>query len=326
MPTYNSKKEAALLKKLDQIRIQLSQTPDNLSVRQQYAILLGDNGFVAEAIKEYNFLITLSANNADLHYNLGILYEKAKDLPMAIQSYQKSIEMNPDNPDYHYNLAYALDLSGNIDKALDEYKLTVFLDSKDSNAYFNIGCIYSKKGQSTEAIESFTRTIAINPNDEYALFYLAFEYQKLKQYDIAIKKYLEVIKLKPDYSWAYYNLGFIYLEQQKIILAYKAFKNAFEYNNSDKKALEKYIENAELTGNNSELYASLEKAFESNPGNYFICFQLAELQYKMGRLKESLLSYKKLVINKEKPISEIDPTKIKARLELIKAQLKKQSE
>lgn len=325
MPTNNLKKDAALRHKLEKIRIQLEQSPENLLIREQYAILLSDNGFVNEAIKEYNFLITLSANNSDLYYNLGILYEKAKDLSTAIKYYQKTVEMDPKNSDYHYNLAYALDMHGDIDGAFKEYQITINLDPSDSNALFNIGCIYSKKEQSTEAIECFSRAISINPKDEYALFYMAFEYQKLKEFDVAIKNYLKVIKLKQDYSWAYYNLGYIYLEQKQEILAYNAFKNAFEYNNSDKKALKKFVEIAELTNNTHEVLASLEKTLENNPSNYTVSYQLAELYYKSARLKQALLYYQKALTSCGKTAQTLDTSKINARIELIKAQLKKQS-
>jgi tetratricopeptide (TPR) repeat protein len=57
-------------------------------------------GLYNEAEKAYKNSLTLQKNNPDAHYNLGLLYENAKNEPeKAIIHYEKYLELKPDAKD-----------------------------------------------------------------------------------------------------------------------------------------------------------------------------------------------------------------------------------
>jgi tetratricopeptide (TPR) repeat protein len=66
---------------------------------------------------------TLQKERGLYHYNLAVSYAQAKLYDEAIASYEKSLTFNPDNADAHYNLGvlYA-DFKSDSEKAISHYR------------------------------------------------------------------------------------------------------------------------------------------------------------------------------------------------------------
>ena len=58
----------------------------------------------AEAIREYESLLTLNPRYAQGYSNLGTAYLLMKDLGRATQAFQKAVRLAPDHAESHYNL------------------------------------------------------------------------------------------------------------------------------------------------------------------------------------------------------------------------------
>ena len=66
---------------------------------------------------------TLKKERALFHYNLAVAYTKSKLYDDAIESYEKSLSINPNNADAHYNLGLLYsDVKNNSEKAAKHYK------------------------------------------------------------------------------------------------------------------------------------------------------------------------------------------------------------
>ena len=65
---------------IEKLQIALQKDPSNFQIRRQLTILLIENGFNEEALSNLKYLIKYFPNDEELHYNLGILYEKMKDV------------------------------------------------------------------------------------------------------------------------------------------------------------------------------------------------------------------------------------------------------
>jgi tetratricopeptide (TPR) repeat protein len=66
---------------------------------------------------------TLKKERALFHYNLAVAYTKSKLYDDAIESYEKSLALNPNNADAHYNLGLLYsDVKNNPEKAAKHYK------------------------------------------------------------------------------------------------------------------------------------------------------------------------------------------------------------
>ena len=152
------------IKKLQDI---LKKDPSNFQTRRELSILLADNGFNEEALSNLRYLRKYFPEDADIVYNMGIIYEKLKDLKNAERAYQKAVSISP-QPDFYYNLGEVLVTLEKWDDAIEAFKEVLKSDTKDANCYFNLGICYLKKEEFKFAENSFLKAIEYNPNDLYA--------------------------------------------------------------------------------------------------------------------------------------------------------------
>jgi tetratricopeptide (TPR) repeat protein len=88
---------------------------------------------VTKIAKEHERLLK---ENADMHYNLGVLFSQNKQFERASVEFRKVIELRPDDADAHYNLGliHAEHLPDR-EKALSHFRRYLALNprGKDSN-------------------------------------------------------------------------------------------------------------------------------------------------------------------------------------------------
>ena len=70
------------------------------------------------AIREFRTAIALNPENADAHFNLGVILGPRNQLDDAIAHLQRAVEINPLNADAHHNLAVAYGLQRRIDEGI----------------------------------------------------------------------------------------------------------------------------------------------------------------------------------------------------------------
>lgn len=326
MTDFSSRKEmveAEQIQCLKEMEKQLATDPTNFPLREEYACLLNDNGFVKEAIEQYKCLITYIPDEPGFYYNLGVSYEKINDLEKALDVYKKCVQLDPEFVDARYNLAYTFDRLGQYVPAIQEYEKTIKLDPKDSNAHFNLGCVLSKCGDSDGAIRHLACSIKLNPRDEYAYFYLAYEMQKLGRLDEALKGYANVLKINPDYSWAHYNMGFIFLHRGQKQKAYEEFKITYKLNPHDFSALEKLLEVGIECGYQDEMLDILEELIIKDPKDSFAHFNIAEIYFEQKEYEDALHHYKQALNSPKVTECDIDQNKLKTRIKMIQSKLSK---
>ena len=86
--------------KIEKLQSILQEDPSNFQARRELSILLADNGFNEEALSNLQYLTKYFPEDAELHYNLGILYEKQKDFLNAKEEYQKAVKISPQEDFY----------------------------------------------------------------------------------------------------------------------------------------------------------------------------------------------------------------------------------
>ena len=69
----------------------LKEDSSNFQARRELSILLANNGYNEEALSNLKYLEKYFSSDADIHYNIGILYEKNKDFIKAKEAYEKAM-------------------------------------------------------------------------------------------------------------------------------------------------------------------------------------------------------------------------------------------
>ena len=294
------------IKKLQEL---LQKDPSNFQARRELAITLADNGFNDEALANLLYLEKYFQEDADLQYNIGILYEKLKNLEDAKKAYQKAVSISPQE-DFYYNLGEVLVSLSEWDEAIEVFNQVLETDKNDGNCYFNLGICYLNKEDENKATDYLQKAIELNPDDLFAHFYLGNIYQNKGLTNFAEECYKKVLDISPDYSWAYYNLASIAYQNGNIDEAKEYLQKTIQYNETDIEAYKLLIKIFIKENNYEEalslLNTRLEK--EENGDLFYILAQIykrleQEEEYATSlenALKNNLtLTYQKNIVKKE---------------------------
>ena len=281
------------IEKLQEI---LKKDPSNFQARRELSVILANNGFNEEALSNLKYLEKYFPDDAEIAYNIGIIYEKLKDLKKAEAAYKKAVSISP-QADFYYNLGEVLVNLQKWDEGIDTFKEVLKADPNDGNSYFNLGICYYNKDESKLAEDNFKKAIELNPQDLYANFYLGNIYQEQGLTNFAEDCYRKVLEISPDYSWAYYNLASIAYQCNNIDDAKSNLLLAIEYNKQDIEAY-KLLTKISVKDNDIEniltiLHTRLE---EDENGDLF--YILAQVYRHIGEYENYAGCLQKAVNNK----------------------------
>ena len=290
--------------KIEELQNLLREDSQNFQARRQLAVLLTDCGFNDEALKNLIYLSKIFTNDSEIFYNLGIVYEKLKNLKKAKESYEKAIEIEPEAMDAIYNLGLVCTDLKKFDIAIKCFEKVISKDSDDSNSYFNLGLVYFKMQNYLQAVENFEKTIDLNDNDIYAHFYLGNIYKEIGDSDGARSEFNKVIEISPDYSWAYYNLAVLDYENDDSDGALYNLSKTVELNPVDIDAYKIYVKILAREGDYEQAEEIIARALENcgeNGDLYYFAGRLSGLQgdnikYRIN-LQNALKNYKTLSIS-----------------------------
>jgi len=118
-----------------------------------------------QAIDNYNSLINLLPNIADLYSDRGLCFHMAQDFQSALNDFNKAVELEPDNSYRYSSRAFVKDYYKDHQGALNDYNKAIELDPDDAIAYNNRGVLEEKLGYASQAQDSFNRSNEIQGID-----------------------------------------------------------------------------------------------------------------------------------------------------------------
>ena len=145
----------------------------NLEFLFEFCNLLTDLGLLQEAIEQFNYVIHLDPNIAEVYVNKGILL-------------------------HHLRL---------FDEALKDYEIAIGLDPYLPEAWLNKGVTLSRLRYNAQAIIHFEKSRVLKQNYAEAFSNIGCCLNDLHQYVIAISYFDKATNLKPDFPHAYANKG-----------------------------------------------------------------------------------------------------------------------
>ena len=273
------------IEKLQEI---LKTDPSNFQARRELSILLADNGFNEEALSNLEYLTKYFPEDAELYYNLGILYEKMKNFDNAKKSYEKAVEISPQD-DFYYNLGEVFVSLQEWDSAIEVFKKVLKNDPRDGNCYFNLGLCYYHKDEINLATDNFQQAINYNPEDIFAHFYLGYIYESNGLTNFAIESYKKVLSISPDYSWAYFNLASIAYKNENYDEAKEYLLKTIEYNKTDIEAYKLLTKLLIRKNEVEEIIEILEERLDED-GNGDLYYALAQVYKHIGELEKYINS------------------------------------
>ena len=246
-----------------------------------------DNGYVDDAILEYNSLINNFSDSPIPVYSIGQVYLKSNNYKLAVENFNKAANMNP----YEYekynksisSISQRIAKSGDGKFRVKEYEeaLQLYLEAISYNPGFvavlyRITNVYQQIRDYDNAKIYADKTLSYDPYHYKAMKTLGDLYYKLGDANNSIAFYNQSISTNPKYYKAYYSLSKVLNEQGNTS---EAIDNLYKDISINSKYDKAYILLGVIYSDNSnyeEAIYNFNRAIDINNKNYKLYWRLAE--------------------------------------------------
>jgi len=190
---------------------------------------------------------------ADLIYQDGLCYLKAKNRKMAIERMEKAISLTPYIKRYNINLGSIYkDLASTsksqeerrhwLERAEESYQRNVKVYPQQPYSYLNLGTSYMWQAQMLgwdtvdKAIKNFQKALRIDPYFIDAWHNLGRVYGWQGKFNSAIICYKRALTITPGDPALHYGLGFVYADSGNVKEAITEWEETLKLNPNHEKA------------------------------------------------------------------------------------------
>ncbi|SYZ74075.1 conserved membrane hypothetical protein [Candidatus Zixiibacteriota bacterium] len=178
-------------------------------------------------------------NEAQIHFNLALSYERQGNLPEAEKEYKLALENNPLSATVLNNLGYVQFRQGKLNDAMASYDRAIQADPKYAETYNNMGMLYEMRQDFAGAEQAYKKAVNLDPQLYQAFLNLGDVYLEQNEYIKAEVAYLQARETAPKNKEPYFKLGALYGRKQEYQKAEEAFRtgnmlgqpSAFDYVN-----------------------------------------------------------------------------------------------
>lgn len=195
-------------------------------------------GRIHEAIAWYQHLLEL-VETAELHNNIGALYQSQGNLNAAIHHFGQALSTKPDFfqaacnlgnvlidtgridqgvarlkdlvkeipafVEAHVGLGHGYQCQGHLAAARRSYENAIALNPEEAEGYNGLGTVFNAMGRLDLAEANYRRAIALNSSSVGACNNLANVLSRLGRTDEALALYDRAIRIDPDFAQSYAN-------------------------------------------------------------------------------------------------------------------------
>jgi protein O-GlcNAc transferase len=181
-----------------------------------------------DALPAFRKVAELMPDDAEAHFNLGVVLKGAGRLDDAAASYRKAIALKADYAEAHSNLGNTLNDLGQHKEAVDSYRHALKIRPADADVHNNLGTALKDLGQLDDAIASYRKAVQLKPDFVLAHYNLGNALKELGQADAAVASYRKAVELKPDFAEAHNNLGTALKDQNQFDAALACYRRVLE--------------------------------------------------------------------------------------------------
>jgi len=205
-----------LEQRLNEANKALSITPNDADGYYNMGLALQNQGKLEEAIETYNKALAIKPDYADAFYNMGIALQVQNKLKEAIEAYNKALAIKPDYAKAYSNMGIVLQNQGKLEEAIKAYNKAITIKPDYAEAYSNMGIVLNEQGKMKEAIKAYSKALAIKPDNADAYNNMGLALQNQGKLEEAIKAYNKALAIKPDYAETHHNLSLALLSNGRL--------------------------------------------------------------------------------------------------------------
>ena len=267
--------------------------PEQADAHYNLGVLESAAGETRAALGSYREAIRLDPEHADAHFNAANAYLELGTLDEAIASFQRVRQLRPDAT-VHLNLGNALLAAGRPEAAEAELRAAVRLDPDLAPALYNLGNVLAWQGRHEEARRQYDRAVAADPESAEARFNLATFQAARGQIDEAIAGYREAVRLDPGLAEAHFNLANALVRSGRPGEAMEEYRAVLAIR-PDADAHRYLASLLAADGRLDEAIVQYRSAIEVRPGMAEAHNNLGAVLARAGRLPEAVAEFRRAV-------------------------------
>ncbi len=113
------------------------------------------------ALEDFRSTFLYTKKNADVYYNIGLIYYYKKQNTLALEYLNKAIEIAPEHFDALNQRGIVLSLLNRNDDALEDFNNAIEVKPFDGQSYLNKGVVLLQKGENDEACGYFRKAFEL---------------------------------------------------------------------------------------------------------------------------------------------------------------------
>lgn len=258
------------------------------------ALMLAKQGDYESALKKWLEVISVSPNDPEYQYNVGIAYFQVKRYEEASKHLQKALELCPIHFKAHLLLGTIYIKTGNFDLAENHINESLNLNSDNALAYLNLGAIHSVRKDYQKGLQMFQRAIELAPKEARAYLGIAKIYSMTGNVAKANEYFRKVIELDHNGPLSKYAKKAIVVTEETPA-TYQVKKGIV----TDKYAEDCYSEGFRhfLSGKYNDAMSLYEKYLTLRPKDDYVWCALGEAQMRAGLTEKAIQSFKNALRN-----------------------------
>ncbi len=190
--------------------------------------LESQKGNFVEALESYNKAEELGEKSAEFYQSKGALLLNLYQLDDAEKYLLKAVKLKVDQAEAHFDLGVLYDLKGNYDEALKSFHLAIAFDDKKIKYYSSLANFYMTRNNFVNAVETLNKALEKDKTNPGIFYNIGTTYLLWGRSDQAIVYLEKAIGLDDSYGPAFSNLGIAYRNMGNHLKSYQAFKRSVE--------------------------------------------------------------------------------------------------
>jgi tetratricopeptide (TPR) repeat protein len=189
-----------------------------------------------EALVESEYAQKLDAKKHAAYLLSGLALHELERLEEAVVVFLKGIVAAPNQADLHFHLGVTYDKLKRFDALVAEMKKAISIDGKHAMALNYLGYTYVERGIFLEeAVDLINRALALRPSDGYVIDSLGWAYYKQGNIKAALITLENAVGLVPDDPVILEHLGEVYLKENRNDESKKAWSNSLKLDPKNEK-------------------------------------------------------------------------------------------
>jgi tetratricopeptide (TPR) repeat protein len=148
--------------------------------------------------------LTLNPQDADAHYQLGLIHLRRRNLDAARRCFERALKIDPSDAEYHYSLGRAYELENEWARALEQYEETYRISPEHGlgDIFREVGKGYLHTGRVEKGAEFLGYFLTKRGSDPEGRYWLAMALQKMGdpgQMRVQLNMILEQARSNPKF-------------------------------------------------------------------------------------------------------------------------------